>query len=106
MLKIVNFGCFDYFFSLFCSKLIKSVAIDAKHRFASMFKGVKSHNLNLQLYEKSTVCEVNPSTVVCRYDTGQDLEDDGPSGFHDVDPSQIFQMFFGGGGGGGPFSKI
>lgn len=38
-----------------------------------------------------------------RYDTGQDLEDDGPSGFHDVDPSQIFQMFFGGGGGGGPF---
>ena len=36
-----------------------------------------------------------------RYDTGQDLEDmDGPGGFHDVDPSQIFQMFFGGGGGG------
>ncbi|XP_063710381.1 dnaJ homolog subfamily C member 7-like isoform X2 [Symsagittifera roscoffensis] len=35
-----------------------------------------------------------------RYDTGQDLEDmDGPGGFHDVDPSQIFQMFFGGGGG-------
>ena len=33
-----------------------------------------------------------------RYDTGQDLEDDGPGGFHDVDPSQIFQMFFGGGG--------
>ena len=33
-----------------------------------------------------------------RYDTGQDLEEfDGPGGFHDIDPSQIFQMFFSGG---------
>ena len=37
-LKIVNFDCFDYFFAFFCSKCIKSVAIDAKRRFASVFK--------------------------------------------------------------------
>jgi len=40
-----------------------------------------------------------------RYDSGVDLEDlDGPGGFSGaggVDPTQIFQMFFGGGMGGG-----
>merc|ERR1712112_594575 len=34
------------------------------------------------------------------YDSGQDLEDGGGGGFHDVDPNSIFQAFFGGGGGG------
>ncbi|KAI0239888.1 DnaJ-like subfamily C member 7 [Lamellibrachia satsuma] len=38
-----------------------------------------------------------------RYDSGQDLEDLESPGFNDIDPSQIFQAFFGGGGmGGGP----
>ena len=40
LLNIVNFGCFDYFFAFFCSKCIKSVAIDAKRRFASVLKTV------------------------------------------------------------------
>merc|ERR1712105_541435 len=31
------------------------------------------------------------------YDSGQDLEDGGGHGFHDVDPNSIFQAFFGGG---------
>merc|ERR1719273_1762405 len=35
------------------------------------------------------------------YDSGQDLEDGGGHGFHDVDPNSIFQAFFGGGMGGG-----
>jgi len=35
------------------------------------------------------------------YDSGQDLEDGGGHGFHDVDPNSIFQAFFGGGGMGG-----
>ena len=35
------------------------------------------------------------------YDSGQDLEDSGGHGFHDVDPNSIFQAFFGGGGGMG-----
>merc|ERR1712045_234607 len=35
------------------------------------------------------------------YDSGQDLEDGGGHGFHDVDPNSIFQAFFGGGGGMG-----
>ena len=42
-----------------------------------------------------------------KYDSGQDLEDfDGAGGFHDIDPTQIFQMFFSGGGAGEghPFS--
>ena len=34
------------------------------------------------------------------YDSGQDLEDGGGHGFHDVDPNSIFQAFFGGGMGG------
>lgn len=34
------------------------------------------------------------------YDSGQDIEDGGGGGFHDVDPNSIFQAFFGGGGGG------
>merc|ERR1711915_242084 len=34
------------------------------------------------------------------YDSGQDLEDCGGHGFHDVDPNSIFQAFFGGGMGG------
>jgi len=34
-----------------------------------------------------------------RYDNGEDL-DDPMGGMHDVDPTQIFQTFFGGGGGG------
>merc|ERR1711933_703044 len=35
------------------------------------------------------------------YDSGQDIEDGGGGGFHDVDPNSIFQAFFGGGGGMG-----
>merc|ERR1712025_1427989 len=35
------------------------------------------------------------------YDSGQDLEDGGGHGFHDVDPNSTFQAFFGGGGMGG-----
>merc|ERR1712038_1345417 len=34
------------------------------------------------------------------YDNGQDLDDGGGHGFHDVDPNSIFQAFFGGGMGG------
>merc|ERR1719385_686888 len=34
------------------------------------------------------------------YDSGQDIEDGGGGGFHDIDPNSIFQAFFGGGGGG------
>jgi len=36
------------------------------------------------------------------YDSGQDIEDGGGGGFHDVDPNSIFQAFFGGGMGGHP----
>lgn len=38
-----------------------------------------------------------------RYDSGQDLEDDGMGGFGGggIDPNVIFQTFFGGAGGGG-----
>jgi len=32
-----------------------------------------------------------------RYDTGQDMEDDGGGYGHDIDPNSIFQAFFGGG---------
>ena len=35
-----------------------------------------------------------------RYDNGEDL-DDPMGGMGDIDPSQIFQTFFGGGGGPG-----
>jgi len=36
-----------------------------------------------------------------RYDSGQDLDDDGMSGYAgEMDPNLIFQSFFGGGGGG------
>ncbi|XP_065191221.1 dnaJ homolog subfamily C member 7-like [Sycon ciliatum] len=43
-----------------------------------------------------------------RYDSGQDLEDMGGGGMSDIDPSMIFQTFFGGGGGmgGGGFSHM
>ncbi|KAL5263574.1 hypothetical protein ACHWQZ_G008819 [Mnemiopsis leidyi] len=40
-----------------------------------------------------------------RYDNGEDL-DDPHGGMHDVDPTQIFQTFFGGGGGGGPHQQF
>jgi len=34
------------------------------------------------------------------YDSGQDMEDGGGHGFHEMDPNSIFQAFFGGGMGG------
>jgi len=34
-----------------------------------------------------------------RYDSGQDM-DDFEGGMHDIDPTQVFQTFFGGGGHG------
>jgi len=37
-----------------------------------------------------------------RYDTGQDLDDDGGTYAHDIDPNHIFQAFFGGGMPGHP----
>ncbi|XP_012938852.1 dnaJ homolog subfamily C member 7 [Aplysia californica] len=36
-----------------------------------------------------------------RYDSGQDLDDEGGFGYDSVDPNQIFQAFFGGGNMGG-----
>ncbi|KAK4880754.1 hypothetical protein RN001_008900 [Aquatica leii] len=38
-----------------------------------------------------------------RYDSGQDMEDF-EGGMHDIDPTQVFQTFFGGGGHGAEFN--
>ena len=41
-----------------------------------------------------------------RYDSGQDLEDGGMGGMGDIDPTMLFQSFFGGGGGGMGFGGM
>jgi DnaJ family protein C protein 7 len=40
-----------------------------------------------------------------RYDSGQDLDDEGMGGFNNIDPNLIFQSFFGGSPGFGGFQQ-
>jgi len=106
----------DYYKILACSKAANMDEIKKAYKKAALKHHPDRHSHGTE-EEKATAekqfKEVGEAYAVLsdpkkkiRYDNGEDLDDPMGGMHHDVDPTQIFQTFFGGAGGGGPHQQF